>query len=133
MNALNNNVTDDNAEKPLDPAMERVRRKMIRLLAVSIGVMFIGLMAVLGAIVYKFSSKPQAAPAQQTAASVPQSLEEVTGSVALPQGAQINSSSLDGNRVLFDISLPDGKRELLIWDITAARFAAKLSLTNAAQ
>ena len=44
---------DDLDEKPLDPEMEKVRRKMVRLLAVSIGVMFIGLMAVLGAIVYK--------------------------------------------------------------------------------
>jgi hypothetical protein len=46
---------DDLEEKPLDPDMEKVRRKMVRLLAVSIGIMFIGLMAVLGAIVYKFT------------------------------------------------------------------------------
>ena len=47
---------DDLDEKPLDPEMEKVRRKMVRLLAVSIGIMFIGLMTVLGAIVYKFTS-----------------------------------------------------------------------------
>jgi hypothetical protein len=46
---------DDLEEKPLDPEMEKVRRKMVRLLAVSIGIMFIGLMTVLGAIVYKFT------------------------------------------------------------------------------
>lgn len=33
--------------------MERVRRKLARMMAVSIGVMLIGLMAVLGAVVYK--------------------------------------------------------------------------------
>ena len=42
-------------EKPLDPAMENVRKKMVRLLAISLGVMMVGLMAVLGAIVYKIS------------------------------------------------------------------------------
>ena len=33
---------DDPDDKPLDPEMEKVRRKMVRLLAVSIGIMFIG-------------------------------------------------------------------------------------------
>ena len=51
----NINPDIDGDEQPLDPAMERVRRKMIRLLAVSIGIMVIGLMAVLAAIVYKIS------------------------------------------------------------------------------
>ena len=49
----------DGEEQPLDPAMERVRRKMIRLLAVSIGIMVIGLMAVLAAIVYKINQPVQ--------------------------------------------------------------------------
>ena len=35
--------TEDDNEKPLDPATEKVRRKMVRLLAVSIGVMMMGL------------------------------------------------------------------------------------------
>src|SRR5690606_39955979 len=43
-------------EKPLDPAVERVRRKMMRLMLVSIGIMMVGLMAVVGAIVYKLGS-----------------------------------------------------------------------------
>lgn len=130
MNALNQTMKDDEAEKPLDPATEKVRRKMVRLLAVSIGIMFVGLMAVLGAIVYKFSQTSDRAPAQAQSIAVPQSLEEIAGTVALPAGAQINSTDLDGNRVLFDVSLPDGKRELLVWDIVAGRYAAKLSLTN---
>ena len=131
---MNQEVFDEGADKPLDPAMERVRRKMIRLLAVAIGTMLIGLMAVLGAIVYKFNSKPSAPAAQNLAeTTIPQSLVEVSGSVALPVGAQINSTSLSGNRILFDVSLPDGTRELLIWDIAAGRYAAKLSLTSAGQ
>ena len=52
---------DDLDEKPLDPEMEKVRRKMVRLLAVSIGIMFIGLVTVLGALVYKFTRSDDSA------------------------------------------------------------------------
>ena len=44
---------DDQEEKPLDPAMESVRRKMVRLQIVSGAIMFVSLMAVFGAVVYK--------------------------------------------------------------------------------
>ena len=43
-------------EKPLDPALEKVRRKMIRLQIVSGCVLFVSLMAVFGAVVYKVVS-----------------------------------------------------------------------------
>ncbi len=39
---------DDQDDKPLDPAMENVRRKMVKLQLVSAGVMLVMLMAVLG-------------------------------------------------------------------------------------
>ena len=133
MNALNQTMKDDEAEKPLDPATERVRRKMVRLLAVSIGIMFVGLMAVLGAIVYKFSQKPASEPITAEASGVPQAPDEVAGTIVLPTGAQINSTDLDGNRMLFDVLLPDGKRELLVWDIAAGRYTAKLALSNSGQ
>ena len=48
-------IENIDAEKPLDPAMERVRRRLARLMVVSIGVMLVGLMAVLAAVVYKSS------------------------------------------------------------------------------
>ena len=126
---MSNAVLDDEPEKPLDPAMEKVRRKMIRLLAISIGVMMAGLMAVLFAIVYKMNSKP-AGLAAETALALPQGTEEIAGTIALPEGAQINSQSLSGNRILLDLSLPDGKRELAIFDMGANRIVARYTLTN---
>ncbi|MGB8818355.1 MAG: fimbrial protein [Rhizobiaceae bacterium] len=120
---------DEEPEKPLDPAMEKVRRKMIRLLAISIAVMMAGLMAVLFAIVYKMNSKPPVAPVVADLAT-PSGAGEISGSIALPAGAQINGQSLSGNRILFDLSLPDGARELAIFDIAANRFVARYALTN---
>ena len=58
-----NAVNDLDEEKPLDPAVERVRRRMLRLMVISIGIMMTGLMAVLGAIVYKIGSYGEEAEA----------------------------------------------------------------------
>src|SRR6478735_1566643 len=40
-------------DAPLDPAAERLRRKLVRLLLVSGGIMMLGFIAVFAAIVYK--------------------------------------------------------------------------------
>jgi hypothetical protein len=85
---------DDLEEKPLDPDMEKVRRKMVRLLAVSIGIMFIGLMAVLGAIVYKFTQDDAAGSGSQIAAGSTMALpgDDVSEAVAtLPQGSSLKA------------------------------------------
>ena len=52
---------DDEEEKPLDPAVEKVRRKLVRFVAINLGLLFIALMAVVGALVYK--SRTAAPPA----------------------------------------------------------------------
>lgn len=126
---MSNAALDDEPEKPLDPAMEKVRRKMIRLLAISIGVMMAGLMAVLFAIVYKMNSRADAA-APETALAAPTGEGMMTGEIALPEGAQINGQSLSGNRILFDLSLPDGTREFAVYDMAVARFVARHALTT---
>ena len=46
----------DEDEKPLDPAVERVRRKLMRLLLVSTGIMVLGFAAVAIAVVYRISA-----------------------------------------------------------------------------
>ena len=81
---------DDEKEKPLDPATERVRRKMVRLLAVSIGIMSIGLMAVLGTVVYK-ATRGGTASAPVAGAAL---------DVHLPDGAAIEETSLGAEEML---------------------------------
>ena len=126
---MNNAVVDEDAEKPLDPAMERVRRKMVRLLVIALGIMMIGLMAVLYAIVHKMSESGKQPAA--TAASIPAGTDEISASITLPKGAQINGESLSGTRILFDLTLSDGKRELAVYDTAEGRFVARYALTNA--
>ncbi|MDK1478005.1 hypothetical protein QN226_04685, partial [Sinorhizobium sp. 6-117] len=62
---------DEQEEKPLDPAMENVRRKMVRLQLVSAGVMLVMLMAVLGTIVYKVNRQNSVTNSAPVAVSVP--------------------------------------------------------------
>lgn len=129
MSAVDGN---DAIEKPLDPAMEKVRRKMVRLLVISIGVMMAGLMAVLYTLVHKISDRPLKAAASIVSeagfASLPG--KEITGTIALPIGAQINNQSLSGSRILMDITLTDGKRQTVIYDIAEQRIIARFAVTN---
>ncbi|WP_206452750.1 fimbrial protein [Aurantimonas marina] len=97
--------SDDNEiEKPLDPATERVRRKLVRLLGVSIGIMVIAVMAVLGAVVYKVSSGSGGARLQPKAEMA----------IAIPAGAEVVETSLDGDRALIRIRTARGMRLLLV-------------------
>jgi hypothetical protein len=96
------NETDDAPDAPLDPATERVRRKMVRLLAVSIGIMFIGVMAVLFAVVYRVGGEAQLAEG----AEVP---------LMLPAGAMILEAGMDGDRLFVRVSA-EGGEELVVYD-----------------
>ncbi|WP_442880054.1 hypothetical protein [Aurantimonas sp. A2-1-M11] len=80
----------DEIEQPLDPATERLRRKMVRLLVVSIGIMTIGLMAVLAAVVYR-------------AAGTDAPLAGIEATIALPAGSEVLESSLDGEQALLRV------------------------------
>jgi hypothetical protein len=118
---------DTETEQPLDPATEKVRRKMMRLLLVSIGIMMIGLMAVLGAIVYKIGSGEKQAVADAGNAGVPVE-PGFEGRIDLPDGAEIQSSDLDGDRVLLGLRLSDGRRELIVYSLSNARIIARIAL-----
>ncbi len=126
---MNKAVTIEEEDKPLDPAMEKVRRKMIRLLVISIGIMMAGVMALLFAIVYKINNK-STAPVAASNISVPQGTDEITGTIALPEGAQINAHSLSGNQILLDLTLSDGSREMALFDMGQGRIVAHYKLTN---
>ncbi|MEZ5789393.1 MAG: fimbrial protein [Nitratireductor sp.] len=114
-------------EKPLDPATERVRKKMVRLLAVSIGVMMIGLMAVLGAVVYKINGKPDESVAAASGAKVP--IEPgFEGRIDLPEGAEIVSASLDGTNILLTIRLAGAGSQLLVYSLSGDRILARVAI-----
>lgn len=122
-------------EPPLDPAMERVRRKMMRLLVISIGIMIIGLMAVLVAVVYKVTrsdgvetAPPRSdIPGQQAAVpEVPAAIIE--SQVPLAPGTRLLSQSLSGDHVSLETLLPDGGTEIVVYDYVKSRIVARMRL-----
>lgn len=119
---------DDEDEKPLDPAVEKVRRKLVRFVAINLGLLFAALMAVVAALVYKSVTvrSPEAAPGVEIA--VPE--DALEGDIRLPAGARITSQSLSGNRVALSLELPDGGRAIYIYDLAARRIVGRYAVTQ---
>lgn len=120
---------DARDEKPLDPEFENVRRKMVRLLAISIGIMCVGLIAVAVAIVYKVSTGSSAKPAVASKEAAPAAAPE-KATAALPAGFSVSNVSLDGNRILFFGKAADGASHALVFDIGAGRIVADITVTR---
>jgi hypothetical protein len=90
-------------EKPLDPAIEAVRRRLARLMVVSVGIMMIGLLAVLGAIVYK--------------ASGPSKVITANGTLQIPEGLSVIDQSLDGERIALRLKANDGSETIILFSL----------------
>ena len=112
-------------EKPLDPAVEKIRRRMVRLLFISSSVIVLALMTVLGSIVYKANKNSAATgPADrplQSTVSQPQQ------TVTLPKGFVLESTTVDGNRIWF-MGTVDGKHLMIAHDIGTGKTLAKVSV-----
>lgn len=112
-------TSDD--DKPLDPSVERVRRKLLRFMIVNLAILFIAFALVIGAFIYKSSLAPKRAVEQETQIRPPSVADAVAGTIAIPAGARIVSQTLSGREVLLSLELADGSRSFLLYDLQAAR------------
>lgn len=119
---------DDEEEKPLDPAVERVRRKLVRFVAINLGLLFAALMAVVAALVYKSMTVRE--PAVDAGIEIAAPEDALEGDIRLPAGARIVSQSLSGNRVALSLELPDGARAIYIYDLAARRVVGRYAVTQ---
>ena len=109
-------------DKPLDPSVERVRRKLLRFMIINLAILFIAFALVIGAFIYKSTSLAPKRPAGQEAEIQPPSgADAVAGTIAIPAGARIVSQTLSGTEVLLGLELADGSRSFLLYDLKAAR------------
>lgn len=116
-------ATEDNGESSaLDPAMERVRRKMVRLLVVSISIMMAGLLAVLFAVVYKVTD---AEDNEEMIAQTSQPFAD--GQIKIPNDEDIVSVSLDGTHILVH-TRGSTTQHLLIYDIRNGKVLARVAV-----
>ena len=128
---MSNIENDDQEDKPLDPVMENVRRKMMRLQLVSGGIMLLMFMAVLAAIVYKINTRDGKPPAAVSAGglTVP-SDAPLKATAALPDGFAVSAVSQSGGQVLFYGVMADGARKAFGFDIAAGRTVAEIDVTG---
>ncbi len=99
------NAADIDDEKPLDPALEAVRKRLARLMVVSIGIMMVGLFAVLGAIVYKAYGVPSGNIARE-------------GTFLIPSGMSVVDQSLDGDRIALRLRGLNGTETIMLFSLT---------------
>jgi hypothetical protein len=124
---------DENQEdKPLDPAMENVRRKMIKLQLVSGGIMAVLFLAVLVAIGYKLTrdeggARPVAATSQPFAVPSDQPLSLIAD---LPAGFRVVQTSLSGSQMLIYGETVSGERKAFVFDLSLGRIIADVTLTG---
>jgi hypothetical protein len=112
-------ATEIDEEPPLDPVLENVRRKLVRRMAWSLGIMMIGLMTVLGAIVYKISFENEADGF--VGAGEPYALQ-------LGSGVSVDEVDLDGDRILLRVRLEDGSRQLVLIDMKTGDVLSRIAL-----
>lgn len=116
-------MASDDEEEPLDPAAERLRRKLARLLFVSGGIMMLGLIAVFAAIVYRVGALGES---EADAGAV--FAEPVEAAIALPTGMRLVAVELDGERALLTLEDAEGRASLLLVDLGSGRRLGLYSL-----
>jgi hypothetical protein len=114
-------------EKPLDPAAERVRQRLVRFLAINLGILFLAVMIVLGAVVYRaFLTKP----APDVAVATPGGQTQTAGELSVPSGAEIVSQSISGNRLSLHVR-QNGSDAILIFDLGSGEQVGRFEIRRA--
>ena len=111
----------EDEEAPLDPAVERVRAKLARLVLFSFGTMALGLLALLFAILYKLGTfgDPAGKPFDAVA--------------ELPAGAEVVSSSVSDDTLAVTLRLPGGAQEVRLFRIPGGEPAGRVQFTAPGQ
>jgi hypothetical protein len=121
---------DDEEEKPLDPAVEKVRRKLVRFVGINLGLLFIALMAVVAALVYKSRTAPPASVVAEPGIEAPSPKGVAEGQIHLPAGAKIASQSLSGNHISLSLELPGGGRAIYLYDVAERKLVGRFSVVE---
>lgn len=108
-------------EQPLDPAAERVRRKLLRFMVINLGILFAAVMTVVAALVYRSLTPENDGRAAAPASPGVPSGEMLSGDIRLPAGAEIVSHSASASRLTLLLRLADGSETLLLYDMEERR------------
>lgn len=116
-------------DEPLDPAVEKLRARLMRFVVINLGILFLALMAVVGALVYRSVSTESAPEISSAGLPLPPEGSTITGEIALPAGANVLSQSLADGRLTLLVET-GGAREIVVYDIGSARIIARFALVS---
>lgn len=120
---------DDEQEKPLDPAVEEVRRKIVKFVGINLAFLVFALMALGAVVVYKWNSRSAPVAAATTSGlTLPVEGQTIQGAIGLPAGARIVSQSLSGDRVSLQVEEVGGVNAIYIYDLAAGRMVARFAV-----
>ncbi len=121
-------ASDDDEDKPLDPAVERVRRRLARFMVINLGILFLAVMAVVVAIVYKLNQLQPSQPRVAQGMQPPSGEAPVEARIALPAGSRLNGHQLSGDRLSLDVALDDGGRAIFVYDMAERRMVGRFDI-----
>ncbi len=124
------NVEGIKEDEPLDPNVERVRSNLVRFVVINLGLLFLILMAVVGALVYKARTGSGPEPVQISGDVSAPAGGQLIRDILLPVGAKVMSQSLSGRRITIDAELIDGKRIIYVYDIAECRIVGQFWIRN---
>ena len=122
-------LESDEQEKPLDPAVERVRRKLVRFVAINLGLLFLALMAVVVAIVYRANRIEAPQPQAVSELPAPADGMPAEGTIQLPAGARVVDHSISGSRISLLVTLQGGRQAILVYDAAGGSMIGRFDLT----
>lgn len=117
MAAKNKNPSTEDSEVPLDPQQEAIVRKLKRMAIFSTALMVVGVLAIIGVIVYRLSNParvPKAAP-----------VPAITN--ALPKGSRVISTAVSDGRIVVTVER-DGVTEMRVFDLLTLQLRGTLRL-----
>jgi len=107
-------------DTPLDPAVERVRLKLRRLILVSSLTVVLGFVAVLFAVIYRIG--PGGSKSGLTPSSAELRIEQ-----AIPAGARVISSSLNGDQLALTLDAA-GDTRVVILNVNTGKVLRNITL-----
>ena len=119
---------NEKQEEPLDPAMERVRIKLRRLLFWSTLIMVLGLTAVFAAILYKIKQSDESVADTYRVPAVVTDADLRRASYTLPAGARITGTALDGNTLAVTYNVEGGVGGVLLIDVPSWQVFSVMTL-----
>ncbi|ATO57844.1 hypothetical protein [Bartonella sp. 1-1C] len=108
---------------PLDPAVEQVRKKLMRLMIISISITLLLILAVFVGVIYKII-KPETTlkSAQSLSSSVPHH------TLSLPAKTQILSQSLSQQNMVLRLLTPEGQTKFMIYNYLTGELLSVFSV-----